>query len=267
MRTKQHLLEQHGFPFVVIGAMVLVGFLVNNNNINSFNNGTNVISQDSTWCDTFEVLREAQVSEMPPGFEELTIVLSIILPIAPVLVNSLGLDDFKIEMLKSHFLGQSSSFGMSEIARHFATLPEAQFYKKCNLTFFDCKQKLGANLSLVSDDEDKSFCNTNSTMIDLLHSFHHFPASSGTLVGAAMASFIATLFYWHHLDKHNKSLYLNSPVKKYFLFLCIAIIVLVFIMYCMYLYKTFNSVEMYAVFFGAFLQVLIIVALLGQKEK
>lgn len=267
MWTKQHLFKQHGFPSVIIGAMVLVGYLVNNNNINSFNNGTDVISQDSTWCDTFEVLREAQVSEMPPGFEELTIVLSIVLPIAPVLVNSLGLDDFKIEMLKSHFLGQSSSFGMSEIARHFATLPEAQFYKKCNLTFFDCKQKLGANLSLVSDDEDKSFCNTNSTMIDLLHSFHHFPASSGTLVGAAMASFIATLFYWHHLDKHNKSLYLNSPVKKYFLFLCIAIIVLVFIMYCMYLYKTFNSVEMYAVFFGAFLQVLIIVALLGQKEK
>ena len=265
MLTEQQL-KQHGLPSLLVTSMVLVGYIINNKNETTDGIGNN---QDPLWCDTFEMLREVQVASMPQGFEEMTIVLSVVLPIVPVLVNSRGLGNFKIEMLKSHFLGQSSSFGMSEIARHFATLPEAQFYKKCNLTFFDCKQKINRlNLSIVSDDADRSFCNTNTTdKVDLLNSLHHFPASSGTLVCAALASFIATLVFWHHINKHNKSLYNNSTVNKYFLLLCIATIVFVFLMYCMYLYKTFNTIELYAVFSGAFLQTLIIVTLLGQKEK
>lgn len=263
MSTKQQLLQQHGLPSVFITAMVLVGSFVNKNN------GTDTsVNPDSTWCDTFEMLREVRTGDMPQGFEELTIATSIVLPIVPILLNSRGLDDFKIEMLKSHILGQSSSFGISEFARHFATFPDANFYKKCNLTFFDCKQKIKLeNLTVLSDDANLSFCNTNATnKLDLLHSLHHFPASSGTLVGAAIASFIATLVYWHHLHKSNKSLYHNSPVKKYCLFTCIAMIVLVFLMYCIYLYKSSNTIELYAVFSGGFLQVLIIVALLRQKK-
>lgn len=242
--------------------MVLAGIFVNKNN------DTDVVSPDATWCDSFEMLRETPIGDMPKGFEEFAIVTSIVLPIVPIFLNYKELDNFKIEALKSHILGQSSSFGISEIARHFATFPEANFYKKCNLTFFDCKQKIKhANLSVLSEDVNLSFCNTNATSkLDLLSSLHHFPASSGTLVGAALASFIATLVYWHHMQKNNKSLYQNTPVKKYCLFLCIATIVLVFLMYCIYLYKMCNTVELYAVFSGAFLQVLIIVALLRQND-
>lgn len=263
MSTKQHLLQQHGLPSLFVTTMVLVGSFVNKNV-----DITDVVQPDSTWCDTFEMLQDTRIGQMPQGFEELTIATSVLLPIVPILLNYRGQDDFKIEILKSHILGQSSSFGISEIARHFATFPESNFFKKCNLTFFDCKEKIRhSNLSLLSDDENLSFCNTNATnKLDLMYSLHHFPASSGTLVGAAIASFIATLVYWHHMHKNNKSLYHNAPYKKYCLFTCIAIIVLVFLMYCIYLYKTCNTVEFYAVFSGAFLQVLIIVALLRQND-
>lgn len=264
MQTKQQLLQQHGLPTVFISTMVLAGLFVNKNT-----NDTEVVLPDATWCDTFEMLRETPIGNLPAGFEELTIGLSAVLPVLPVFLHSRGLDNFKIEMLKSHVLGQSSSFGISEIARHFATFPEANFYKKCNLTFFECKQKIKhANLSILSEDKNNSFCNTNATTkLDLMSSLHHFPASSGTLVGAAMASFIATLVYWHHMHEDNKSLYQNAPLKKYFLFTCIATILLVFLMYCIYLYKMCNTIELYAVCFGAFLQVLIIVALLRQQNE
>lgn len=258
MSTKQQLLKQHGLPSLCISAMVLTGFLLHNND------GTGKMNVN---CDTFELLREAPVEDLPRGLEELTSVLSIVMPILPILVDSRELNwgDFKIEMIKSHILGQSSSFGMLEIARQFATFPDATFYKKCNISYFECQQKIDlVNVTLLWDH---SFCNNATNKIDLMSSFVHFPSSSSTLVGASMASFIAILIYWHHITKHNKSLYHTSSPKKYFLYICISSMFIVFLVYCLYMYKTFNSIELYAIFSGAFFQVLIILALLRQDGK
>jgi hypothetical protein len=263
--TKQHLLQKHGLPSLFVSAMVLAGYLVNFND-----NDAPLVDSNSTWCDNFETFRDAPVEDMPKGFQELTIAISAVLPMVPTLLNSRNdWSDYKIEIIKSHILGQSSSFGISEIARHFTNLPEAQFFKKCNLTYFDCKQKsLQSNLLLVSDDKNASFCNANATnKLDLMGSLHYFPASAGSLIGAGLVSFIASLMYWHHVNKEKKSLYENSPLKKYILYLCIGTIVIIFFMYCVFLYKTFNTFELYAVFSGGFLQTLIILALLGKNEQ
>lgn len=261
--SNQHLLQQHGLPGLFVSAMVLAGYLVNFNVQDALD-----VNANSNWCDNFEMFQGVQMAQMPQGFQELTIATSALFPLVPILLNSNGKwSDFKIEMIKSHILGQSSSFGISEIARHFVEVPEAQFYKKCNLTYLDCKYKIHrANLSLVSENENASFCNTNvSNKLDLINSFHHFPASTGTLVGASVVSFIAALLYWHHVNKSNKTLYQNAPMKKYFLYLCTGLIVIIFFMYCMYLYKSCNTVDLYAVFSGGFLQTLIVLTLLGTK--
>lgn len=249
MSTKQHLLKQHGLPSLFIGAMVLAGFLANSSNVTD-----SVVKMDVD-C---EMLQEAQVNDLPQGFEELTIVTSIVLPILPIVLDSRGINwgDFKIEMIKSHILGQSSSFGLLEISRHFATFPDATFFKLCNISYFECRQNVNASID--------SFCKNTTSKFDLMSHFHHFPASSGTLVGAGMTSFIAILMYWHHITKHNKSLYHTSPQKKYFLYSCILIMFLVFFVYCIYMYKT---IELYAIVSGAFLQVLVILALLRQNGK
>lgn len=258
-------IEQHGIPGLVVVAMILIGIFMNNNVNNE------QVHIDSSWCNTIDTLTQVQVQEMPKGFQELTVVMSAVLPIVPVLINSKSdLSDIKIETLKTHVLGQSSSFGISEIARHFAVFPEASFFTKCNVSAVECRQKLTVdNLTLVAAvANNASFCHANQTLgHDLFNSLHHFPTSTGTLVGAGIVSFIASFLYWHRINKNSKSPYYNSPRRKILLYMCIICCVAIFLMYFIFLYKTFDSIQLYAVLSGGVLQFLIIIAMLRQKNE
>lgn len=255
-------IEQHGIPSIIVVVMIAVGLL-----INTFVDNEQV-QIDSSWCDAIDSLSKVTIQDMPKGFQELTVLVSVVLPIVPVLVNSKSdLSDIKIETLKSHVLGQSSSFGLSEIARHFTIFPEASFFQKCNLSAVECKdEKLFAlNLTLLAPDTNHSLCHSGGNGNELFNSLHHFPTSTGTLIGAGIVSLIASLMYWQRINKNNKTPYHNSPRRKYFLYICITLCIVVFLMYFIFLYKTFDSVQLYAVLSGGMLQLLITLAMLREK--
>lgn len=259
-------IEQHGVPSFIVIIMVAAGLC-----INTFVDNEQV-QIDSSWCDAIDSLSKVTIQDMPHGFQELTVVVSVVLPIVPILVNSKSdLSDIKIETLKSHFLGQSSSFGLSEIARHFTVFPEASFFTKCNLSAVECrhKQMYASNLTLLApDDASHSLCHVGGNQTvgnELFNSLHHFPTSTGTLIGAGIVSFIASLMYWQRINKNNKTPYHNSPRRKYFLYICITLCVVVFLMYFIFLYKSFDSIQLYAVLSGGILQLLIILAMLREK--
>jgi len=233
---EQHI-RQHGPLTSLALGMVFTGSFIN------LNSTQETIS--TSWCQ----LNSSTLPALPAHLEQTVLVLSIIIPVLPLFFNQMN--DANIEMLKSHVVGQSSSFGLSEIMRHYTALPEPLFLKKCNISNQECIYKtLQSNLTFLSPNKNTSFCNRNISAEnnkELFDSIHHFPNPVSAILGSSLATVIFVLFF-------SSSLQDMDAWKKTCIIISQCVIILIVIMYCFYLYLNMDNVQIFGVFLGAFVQ-------------
>lgn len=260
--TIQHLTDQGPFA-ALLGSMLLLGSFINFNQTDTF------VEPNKEWCKNNS---ELVLSNMPTGLGTMTIILTIVFPMAPLLLNSQAKtwNRFKFEMAKTHVVGQGSVFGMSEALRHILTIPEPSFLKKCNITIDECfvKTHLKVPQSLINYN-NVSFCNTSTDISpnNLFDSLHHFPDNTCCLIGASIVSFLATLYFWNRANMNGKSIYEAHSIKQYILIVIQVLFVVIALSYLYFLYQSFDGVQLYGLFIGGFVQFMIICSTLQKQEN
>ena len=255
------LLKDHGPVGMLVVGMLLTGSLINNGN---FPKDLSPPSQH--WCNATAKLQPALMS-MPFGLEETVVVLSVVLPTLPLAFCKMS--PTNLEMLKAHFAGQTSSYGLSQVMRHFTVYPEPNFLEKCNITRQECVSRalLQEQQSLISkDNETDSFCNRTfnpATLQELFDSSHNIPNSTSAILGSSLVTLLAILFYWHRLN--GKSLSESDSCLQLFMVCLQSVLLIVLAMYCYYLYVSFESVQIFGLIFGAAIQFCIVVAMLREQ--
>lgn len=259
----EHLIKEHGPAGLLIGILVLTGSLVNNVD----NKDTKSVKVHSHWC---KKLNGSSLS-MPNGISQVAIATSIILPLIPVFINSRSTwNAEKTEIIKSHLVGQSASYGIAELSRHFIVYPEPEFLNKCNLTFAECKSKAQLNTPqyLSKVNITHALCPNSSvaSAFELFESLHHFPDKVCVLLGAGLISFVSTITHWHAINKTGKSVFsVSSPLKVFFITATIYFTV-VALLYLFFLYKTLESANFVGLIIGASLQAIIVLSMLRKEE-
>ena len=243
-------LKKHGPFAMIIGVMGSLGLFINNNE------GSN-----STVFPTLNLCSNATLetmwSDLPKGLGPTTMALTLAFPIVPILINSkTKWNEFKFDVVKSHAVGQSSVFGVSEVLRHVLTMPEHSFLSKCNISHMDCLAKNQFQSLPLYSINNTSFCNSNDSKV--FDSLHHFPDLTCGFIGSSLVTFVATLYFWQNFNSKQKQLYEASSLQHVILIaLHIATIILVLI-YMYYLYKSFDFIQIVGFFIGAGIQFMII---------
>jgi hypothetical protein len=261
----QQQLVDHGPIAALVGSMVLLGSLINKDATVS-----TVYPQES-WCHNATTQLEHFLLTMPTGLGAATIVVVVIFPIVPMMINSQNKNwnDFKLEILKCHIVGQTSVFGVSELLRHFLVSPEPTFLQKCNITVEECSAKSHVYKLPIVDPKNVSFCKNNNNIeaTELFNSLHHFPDKTCCIIGASIVTFLATLFYWNRINKKGKSIYEAHSMQQCFLiFIQITCLTLV-LTYLYFLYNSFDGVQIYGVLIGAMLQFMVVLSTLPTNEN
>lgn len=253
---QQHL-SNHG-PFgAVLSVMVLLGCFVN------YNQTDETVVPSESWCNKTSGV---EAFSMPSGLNAVTIIMTLLLPITPLLINSQSKpwNRFKFEMLKTHVVGQGSVFGMAEVMRHVMTWPEPMFLTKCNITSEECNLKSHVKQLPLFVPNNNSFCNVEPST-DIFDSLHHFPDKTCCLIGASVVSFFATLYLWSRANMSGKSIYEADASKKYFLIVLQTLFICCILAYLYFLYITFDAIQLYGILIGGFTQCMIIYATLPKK--
>lgn len=254
--VQEHIVN-HGPMAVLVSSMVLLGSLVNENATDS------TVQPQKSWCNN----ATAQlISSMPQGLGTATIIVVVVFPLVPMLINSetKKWNDFKIEILKCHVVGQTSVFGISELLRHFLVSPEPMFLNKCNISIKECTAKMHIDkLPLVSTNNNNvSFCNGHfATSTALFDSLHHFPDKTCCIIGASIVTFLSTLYFWNEINKNGKSIYEAHSFKQYFIIFIQILCLTLVLTYMYFLYNTFDGIQLYGLFIGALLQFMIILSI------
>lgn len=258
------LIKEHGPAGLLIAALVLTGSLVNNVD----NKDDKSIKVHSHWC---KQLNHSNLA-MPNGITQVAIAASIILPLIPVFINSrFTWNNEKTEIVKSHLVGQSASYGIAELSRHFIVFPEPAFFTKCNLTYAECKLKAQLNLPqyLSKINLTHALCpNSSSTTsaFELFDSLHHFPDKVCVLLGAGIISFVAAILHWHSINKSGKSVFDLPGPTKVFLVSAQILFAVVTLLYLFFLYKTLESANFVGLIVGATLQGIIVLSMLRKDQ-
>jgi hypothetical protein len=250
------LSEQGPFAILLTG-MMLLGSFVNMNSTDS------LIEPREFWCTNNTV-----ENKFPQGFDVAAILSSVIFPILPIILNSQSKkwNDFKIEMVKSHAMGQGSVFGVSELLRHFVIVPEPTFLDKCNISLSECKEKaILQQIALVDVNGTNSFCQLKNNTQYLFDSMHHFPDKISCLIGASIVTFLANLYFWNNANTKGKSIYEATALIQIILILVQIICIVVFLMYLYMQYSLFDGIQLYGVFIGGVIQLMIIFTTLIKK--
>lgn len=260
---EQQLISQSPFIALFTGMMFLGGFV-------NYNATDSAIKPSETWCKNL-TSEELVHLKLPTGLSTATLAVTMVFPLVPMILNSKTKkwNDFKIDMMKCHVVGSGSVYGVSEVLRHFLTIPEADFLQKCNLTVNECNLKSQfASLPFTNDGSNVSFCHTNITKPnELFDSLHHFPDNTCCFIGASIVTLLSTLYFWNRINQNGKSIYDAHPNQKITMIIFqIACISVVFIYLC-FLFNSFDTVQIYGIFIGAILQFLIICSTLPKKEN
>lgn len=249
----ENLISQHGPIGAMALTMLITGNLVNLN--------ATLTSVSPTLCNSSNMNFTAK---LPNGLEETVLALSVLVPIVPFILNKPN--DINVEMFKSHVLGQSSSFGLSEVIRHFTVMPEQTFLQKCNISHSECIKKSElSNITILSNVKQNSLCNrnfTSSDTIDLFNSIHHFPNHTCVMLGSSLVTVICTILFWQRLSDKKISPYQNHSCTKLFFILVQTVIVFIIIYYCFILYKSLDSIQFIGFLLGVILQSCITLSLM-----
>jgi len=173
--------------------------------------------------------------------EGVVVALTIVLPLFPILAPSLVTDGSSLQLVRSldtdetwkllscHLVGQTGSYGTSEIIRSLLVTPEKNFFEKCSLSSEECLHLVGKRdvvLALHAAGADAAAAATttpvprrlknsseeatavqpfareyaelcpNSSLPynELYKSLHSAPDVGASLVGAALSSFLFGLW-------------------------------------------------------------------------
>ena len=191
-----------------------MGFLLLGSLINNDTNTDLVKLKSLLKCNftrPFEVANgePLNLSEFAPGFFETAVLVAVAVPLAPLLLQAApdkgqSWNPIKTHGLASHLLGQSTSFGFSELLRHLDHSPNDLFADRCNLTDADCREKQDKTLRLFSlletADATRAVCSHPSVSHrQVFDSLHTFPNCLGSMLGAGLVSFFLCLFIWIRL--------------------------------------------------------------------
>lgn len=257
-------LKKHGPFATVVGVMGLLGCFINMDGGNSTVTPTlNLCSNSST--SSFKTL----MTDLPQGLSTATLVLTLLFPIVPILINSkTKWNDFKFDVVKCHVVGQSSVFGVSEVLRHVLTIPDGSFFTKCNITFDDCLAKNQFQSLPLFAIDNISFCNLTSNTLpnDVFNSLHHFPDLTCGIIGSSIVTFIATLYYWKKSNAKEKRLYQASSFQQIVLIGLQIATTLLILIYVYYLYKSVEFIQFFGFLIGGLVQFSIIKTTLVVKQ-
>lgn len=258
----EQFIKQHGPAGLAIVSLVLTGGLVNNPppDVSSVN-------VDPNWCKPWN---NNTITDMPPAIGPLAITASIVLPLVPLLLNSkLIWTDYKTEILKCHFLGQSASFGVAELFRHYATMPANDFMQKCNISFEECQSMSFSKLPLYFfPNVNETVCKQNVSNKEYnFDTLHNFPNVTCTLLGASIVSFVTVMLYWHVVNKQGKSIYQANSILKMLIVALQCLLVIILCMYLFYLYKKLEFMHLLSIFLGAGIQLFISVSMIRQQQN
>ena len=192
--------------------------------------------------------------------EYVSTVLVFLLPLFPLL--SPPFNKQKMQTAIGHLIGQTGSFGSSEVARHFIVSPQTTFLNKCNITQQECKTLENTTLLLRSNSSTTtSLCqNSDLPFSDIFNSLHGSPHVPSVMFGASMLAFIIAVKYRHQKqggeEKEKKSPVFNYIFKAILFTSCFVIVT--FIVVDMYL-KTSNfpSQIVASIVYGMFLQAMV----------
>jgi hypothetical protein len=268
----QQQLINHGPMALLVSSMVLTGSFINMGATDK------TVQPSKSWCvnTTTTTTIDAEfvhlLSTMPTSLRTATVIIVIIFPLIPVLFNSQTKhwNRFKVEILKCHVVGQGSVFGVAEILRRLMTVPGVDFLAKCNITDHECSAKAEKSYQLPFNDNSsaKSFCHNNEAKpTDLFDSLHHFPDKTCCVIGASIVTFMATLYYWNRINVKGKPIYEAHSIKHCMLILIQILCVVLVLAYLYVLYMSFESVQLYGLLIGAFLQLLVVFTTLPAKNE
>lgn len=267
---EQQVLNQSPFA-ALFTTMVLIGTFVNDKTHHNATEET-VVTPQENWCTNTSNIQEF-LSPMPKGLGIATIIVTLIFPILPILVNSQTKmwNSFKFNIIKCHVVGQGSVFGVSELLRHFITVPEPMFLQKCNITMQEClfKSQMSSLFLSGGSSSNSSLCQTNSTLTgnnELFDSLHHFPDKTCCFIGASIVTFLTTLYFWNRINTKGKSIYNAHSCQQCLLILIQVICVSLVFIYLYFLYQTFEKVQVYGIFIGGLLQLMIYCSTLSKND-
>jgi RsiW-degrading membrane proteinase PrsW (M82 family) len=177
-----------------------------------------------------------------PVHQAVIVAASVILPLSPLLLNSkTTFNEGKWNALLAHVLGQTASFGSTEIARHFVVAPNWQFFPRCNLSLSDCQQLAPGPYRLARDifefendthigyvfdydtDDDTDDLSPRTAILcpepagrvkDLFNSLHSMPDVVSALIGASTVMFASNLWFWRHSNRRQKRVASSHDMTK-----------------------------------------------------
>lgn len=262
LALQQQLINQSPFAALFAG-MVILGSVINYNATDS------TVKPSESWCKNTTIDELASL-DMPTGLGAVTLAVTLVFPLVPILLNSKTKkwNEFKIDIVKCHVVGSGSVFGVSELLRHFLTMPEPTFLQKCNITVDDCNFKSRFKNVPFSESSNASFCHPNIAVpTELFDSLHHFPDKTCCFIGASIVTFLSTLYFWNRINKKGKSIYDAHSFQKLTIILFQIVCVCLVLVYLYYLYTSFDDVQINGLFIGAILQFIIICSTLPKKEN
>jgi RsiW-degrading membrane proteinase PrsW (M82 family) len=192
------------------------------------------------FMDLMQLTAGASGNKTMPVPQALIVAASVILPLSPLLLNSkTTFNEGKWNALLAHALGQTASFGSTEIARHFVVAPDWRFFPSCNLSLSDCQQlapgpyRLARDLRefendtenwvAFDDDDDASWPPPRTAILcpqpagrvkDLFNSLHSMPDVVSALVGASTVMFASNLWFWRLSNRRRKRVASSHDMTK-----------------------------------------------------
>ena len=192
---------------------------------------------------------------------ELITVFSILLPLIPVVVfkhEGQKWNSDKTSAIVSHIIGQSSSFGTSEMAKYVVTSdPNGEFWNKCNLSIGE--KECNSLYQTYNKTKLTDLCDGNYN--DLYGDLHSSPNEHLVMLGAASAAFVYAL--WMEIFKNN----INVPFSIKLGITACFISLLTFILVDQYLKHLNTLSEIFLSFvYGCMIQVFIQFMLLKKRD-
>jgi hypothetical protein len=230
--TDKEFLVALGHFFVLMGFVVLVltGSLINRN---PSANETVSLGKDLDCFDgrpfltqSMDDLTKLDKNATRSVHQAVIVAASVILPATPMLLNSkMAFNEGKWNALLAHVLGQSASFGSTEIARHFLVAPNRQFFPSCNLSLPECQQLSPGNylLAQMDDNDDNAtappralpLCPKPIGMVkDLFDSLHSMPDVYSSLIGSSTVIFVSNLWFWKKSNTNGKNVASSHAITK-----------------------------------------------------
>jgi RsiW-degrading membrane proteinase PrsW (M82 family) len=228
-----------------------------------------------------------------PMHQALIITASILLPASPLLLNSKTVfNEGKQNALVAHILGQSASFGSTEMARHFLVTPNWQFFSHCNLTLSECQRMSPGKYPLTSAaaftanaaTKDDNVDNTTTTTAnlpraevlcprptvgpfkDLYDSLHSLPDFCSALIGSSTIIFASNLWFWDLSNKSNKPVVATHNFTKLIL-VCVFIFYVTLSMFYRFRYVENSFGELiFSFMYGAGIQIFITLLYQSQSQ-